>query len=87
MRKKDKIEKLLELIRGQLPNYDLKRQQQWMEGEEKFIKQLKLVDKVYCLIVSAKVNAEFKIIIPNIVIDHAEIKTNMGDYILWIKWD
>lgn len=87
MRKKDKIEKLLELIRGQLPNYDLKRQQQWMEGEEKFIKQLKLVDKVYGLIVSAKVNAEFKIIIPNIVIDHAEIKTNMGDYILWFKWD
>ena len=72
------------LIRGQLFNH--LDQQRWMDGEDKFRKQLEMINENYGLIVTAKINAEFRVIIPDIFISHEGYRTSMGDYILWFRW-
>ena len=82
-----KIEKLIELIRGQIHTDSGMRL--WKDKEDVFIHQIETLDKQYPLIVTARKNAEFKIIIPDIKINwdyDDKTSVEMGEYLLWFKW-
>ena len=83
-----KIEKLLGLIRGQI--HGEVRLKRWEDGEKTFINQMEALNKQYPLIVTARKNAEFKIIMPNIKINwdyDDKTSVEMGEYLLWFKWE
>tara|TARA_R100001594_G_scaffold49878_1_gene82899 strand:- start:12646 stop:13890 length:1245 start_codon:yes stop_codon:yes gene_type:complete len=83
-----KVEKLVNLVESNVNHsnlYPTRVIAKWEEIKELFILQAELVEKNFELLVTARKNPEFKVILRDIQVNTDEGVVNMGNYILHFK--